>query len=192
MEHGYMTSQTESNIIGQEAYNDFRIFSKLSYNCVKYMMTHNELIWKLLKYTDADAWNKPNLTQEEKAQLIYAGQADSSKYNVFMDLKQPDVMVNEIALVRIAPYHAIGLNRTIGLLEVSMEIFSHYKINHMSNYQTRIDTIAEELLSTFNGADVGGIGLLSFNETLDNSSRLFEAGQIPFAGKQIIFSMLSV
>ena len=30
------------------------------------------------------------------------------------------------------------------------------------------------------------------NETLDNSSRLFEAGQIPFAGKQIIFSMLSV
>ena len=50
-----------------------------------------------------------------------------------------------------------------------MEIFSHYKINHMSNYQTRIDTIAEELLSTFNGADVGGIGLLSFNETLDNS-----------------------
>ncbi len=187
-----MTSQTESNIIGQEAYNDFRIFSKLSYNCVKYMMTHNELIWKLLKYTDADAWNKPNLTQEEKAQLIYAGQADSSKYNVFMDLKQPDVMVNEIALVRIAPYHAIGLNRTIGLLEVSMEIFSHYKINHMSNYQTRIDTIAEELLSTFNGADVGGIGLLSFNETLDNSSRLFEAGQIPFAGKQIIFSMLSV
>ena len=30
------------------------------------------------------------------------GQADSSKYNVFMDLKQPDVMVNEIALVRIA------------------------------------------------------------------------------------------
>ncbi len=186
-----MTSQTENNIIGQEAYNDFRIFSKISYNCVKYMMKHNELIWKLLKYTDADAWSKPNLTQEEKAQLIYAGQADSSKYNVFMDLKQPDVMVNEIALVRIAPYHAIGLNRTIGLLEVSMEIFSHYKINHMSNYQTRIDTIAEELLSTFNGADIGGIGLLSFNESADNSSRLFEAGQIPFVGKQIIFSMFS-
>lgn len=182
---------TTPDIIGLSAYNNFGLFSKLSYNCIKYLMSNNELIWKLLKYTSPDAWNKSNLTQEEKAELIYAGQQDSSQYNVFMDTKQPDVLMKEVTMLRISPHYAVGVNRTVGYIEVSMEVFSHYKINHMSNYQTRIDTIAEELLALFNGCDIGGIGLLVFNKMADQSSRLFETGQIPFAGKQIIFSTFS-
>lgn len=155
------------------------------------MMDENELVWKLLKYTSPDAWNKPDLTQEEKAQLIYAGQQDSSKYNVFMDGKQPDVLVEEVTLVRIMPHYAMGYNRTIGVIEVSMEIFSHYKINHLSNYTTRIDTIAGELLALFNGVNIGILGLMAIDRMIDQSSRLFQAGQIPFGGKQIIFSTYS-
>ena len=174
--------------VGETAYNDFRQFPKLSYNCIKLLMDENELVWKLLKYTDPEAWAKPNLTQEEKGALIYAGQQDTSMYNVFMDGKQPDVLVSEVTLLRIMPHFAIGMNRTIGIIQVSMEVFSHYKINHMSNYQTRIDTIVGELLAVFNGSDVGGLGLMSFDKISDQSSRLFQAGQIPFGGKQIIFS----
>lgn len=177
--------------IGETAYNNFRVFSKISYNCIKVLMEENELVWKLLKYTDPDAWNRADLAQAEKASIIYAGQQDTSEYRVFMDGKQPDVLVKEVSLLRIMPHYAIGLNRTIGYIEVSMEVFSHYKINHMSNYQTRIDTIAEELLATFNGVAIGGIGLMSFDKTVDQSSRLFQAGQIPFGGKQIIFSTFS-
>ncbi len=181
----------ETQIIGTEAYNEFRQFSKLSYNCIKYLMDNNELVWKLLKYSTPDAWDKPDLTKEEKSQLIYAGQQDSSKYHVFMDGKQPDVLVEEICLLRIMPYHAIGFNRTLGKIEMSMEVFAHYKINHLSNYTTRIDSIAGELLATFNGSDVGGLGLMFFNVMGDESSRLFETGQIPFGGKQIIFTTYS-
>jgi hypothetical protein len=177
--------------IGSTAYNDFRAFSNLSYNCIKHMMDNNELIWKLLKHSDPDAWNKSNLSQEEKAALIYTGQQDTSMYNVFMDGKQPDVLMKEVTLVRIMPHYAVGLNRTVGFIEVSMEVFSHYKINHMTNYKTRIDTITEELLAIFNGSDVGGLGLLSFDKMADQSSRLFQAGQIPFGGKQLIFSTYS-
>jgi len=177
--------------VGSDAYSNFRQFSKLSYNCIKLMMDENELIWKLLKYTGADAWDESDLTQEEKAALIYSGQQDTSQFNVFMDGKQPDVLVDEIALVRIMPHYAVGLNRTIGYIEVSMEVFAHYKINHLSNYKTRVDTITEELLATFNGVNVGGLGLLTFDKMADQSSRLFQAGQIPFGGKQIIFSTYS-
>jgi hypothetical protein len=177
--------------IGLIAYNDFQNFNQISYTCIKYMMDNNELIWKLLKYTAPDAWNKPDLTQEQKAALIYAGQQDSSKYNVFMDGKQPDVLVEEVTLVRIMPHYAVGYNRTIGVIEVSMEIFSHYKINHLSNYTTRIDTIAGELLALFNGSDIGILGLMAIDRMIDQSSRLFQAGQIPFGGKQIIFSTYS-
>jgi hypothetical protein len=177
--------------IGLTAYNDFRQFSKLSYNCIKFLMDNNELVWKLLKYSDPDAWGKADLSQEEKAALIYSGQQDTSEFHVFMDGKQPDVLVKEVALLRIMPYYAVGFNRTIGLIEVSMEVFAHYKINHMTNYQTRIDTIAEELLATFNGSNVGGLGLMSFDKMADQSSRLFQTGQIPFGGKQLIFSTFS-
>ena len=184
-----MTTSTQE--IGLLAYNDFKQFSKLSYTCIKYMMENNELIWKLLKYTSPDAWNKSDLTQEEKAALIYAGQQDSSKFNVFMDGKQPDVLVDECTLVRIMPNYALGMNRTVGVIEVSMEVFSHYKINHLSNYSTRIDTIAGELLALFNGSDVGALGLMAIDRMIDQSSRLFQAGQIPFGGKQIIFATYS-
>ena len=177
--------------VGATAYNDFRQFSKISYNCIKFLMDNNEPVWKLLLYTDSAAWSKPDLTQEEKAALIYAGQQDTSMYHVFMDGKQPDVLVKEVALLRIMPYHAVGLNRTIGYIGVSMEVFAHYKINHLSNYTTRIDTIAGELLATFNGSDIGGLGLMSFSKMADQSSRLFETGQIPFGGKQLMFSTYS-
>lgn len=179
---------TDSSFIGSESYNDFSSFSKLSYNCISVLLSQNELIWKLLKYAEADAWNLPNLTYEEKVAMIYNGQGDSSLFRVFMDGKQPDVLMEESTLLRIMPHFAVGLNRTYGYIEVSMEVFSHYKINHLSNYQTRIDTVVGELLSTFNGTSVGGMGLLSFDKMADNSSRLFQAGQIPFGGKQIIFS----
>lgn len=177
--------------LGLSAYNDFTQFSKLSYNCISTLLNENELVWKLLKYTSSDAWNKPNLTHEEKASLIYSGQEDSSKYNVFMDGKQPDVLVDEVTLLRIMPAYAVGLDRTRGYIEVTMEVFSHYKINHLSNYTTRVDAISQELLSIFNGVDVGGVGLMSFSKMLDQSARLFEAGQIPFGGKKIIFATYS-
>lgn len=178
----------ETPNIGKDAYNDFSQFAKFPYKCIKHMMDNNEIIWKLLKYTDPEAWNKTNLTQEEKAALIYAGQQDTSQYRVFMDRKQPDVLMGEISLVRISTNFAAGLGRTLGYVEISMEVFSHYKINHMSNYEPRIDTIVGELLGLFNGVDMGGLGLLTFDKTADASTRLFEAGQIPFGGKQIIFS----
>ena len=182
---------TTTPLIGQDAYGDFRVFNKISYNCISYMMENNELIWKLLKYREPDAWNKANLTKEEKGALIYSGQQDTAMFNVFMDGKQPDVLVDETTLLRIMPHYAVGLNRTYGYIEVSMEVFSHYKINHLSNYTTRVDTIAGELLALFNGSDIGGLGLMSFDKMADESSRLFQAGQIPFGGKQIIFSTYS-
>jgi hypothetical protein len=178
----------DTQVIGKDAYNKFTMFPKFSYNCISYLMEKNELVWKLLKYNEGEAWQKPNLTHDEKAALIYGGQGDASLFNVFMDIKQPDVFTKETSILRICPYFAGGRNRTIGYVEMSMEIFSHHKINHLTNYQTRIDTITAELMGLFNGTDIGGLGVLFFDKLGDEGSRLINAGQIPFAGKQIIFA----
>jgi hypothetical protein len=182
-------TEPNTQIIGSTAYNNFETLATIGYNCVKYLILNNDMIWKLLKYTTPNAWSENNLTNEEKAQLIYAGESDTSNYNVFLDGKQPDVETKEKTLLRIMPEYAVGLNRTVGLIRISMEVYSHYKINHLSNYQTRIDRIAQELLETFNGTLVGGFGNMVFNKMTDESSRLFEVGQIPFGGKKILFSI---
>jgi len=175
--------------IGEGVYADFKIFNKISYNCISKLVRENELVWKLLKYPHPDAWQKPDLTAEEKSLLIYNGQGDSSEYRVFMDSKQPDVLMEEIVMVRIFPTGASSYTRTYGNIGVGMQVYSHYKINHLTNYTTRVDTIAGELIALFNGADdIGGLGKLTFTTGGDDSNRLFEVGQIPFTGKQIIFS----
>jgi hypothetical protein len=174
--------------VGKDAYNPFTQYARYSYNCISYLMNNNQLVWKLLKHAHPEAWNEPDLSQEEKAALIYKGQENAAISAVFLDIKQPDVFTTEAAILRISPYFAVGLNRTVGIVEISMEIFCHYKINHLSNYQTRVDTIVGELLATFNGADIGGLGLLHFNKLADQNSKMILAGQIPFGGKQVIFT----
>jgi hypothetical protein len=177
--------------VGEDAYASFTSYAKFSYNCIAYLMDNNELVWKLLAHTAPTDWELGDLTHAQKAALVYRGEEDASLFHVFLDIKQPDVFTKETSLLRIAPYYAQGRNRTLGTVEMSMEVFCHNKVNHLSNYQTRTDTIVGELLNLFNGANIGGLGLLTFDKLADQNARMFNAGQIPFGGKQLIFSTMT-
>jgi hypothetical protein len=175
----------------REGYATYDDFDALGYNCVKFLIDNNENIWKLLKYLSPDAWEKPNLTRQEKASLIYAGQENIFDYRVFMDLGQPDVITQEACIIRISPYSIFPENRSIGTISIMFEVYSHYKINHLSNYKTRVDTIMKEFLKTFNGVNVGGIGLLNFDRLANQSARLENGGQLPFRGKWLLMGVKS-
>jgi len=175
-----------ANTIGQSAYNIYTGISDFSYWCITYLMENDEVIWKLLKYNDPDAWREADLTKEEKASLIFNGFGSEADYKVFMDVGQPDAWVHEATLVRISPYNIIPANRTIGTLAMMFEVYAHYKLNHLSNYRTRVDWIAERLLAVFNGSLVGGIGRLHFDRLGTYESKMMTIGQIPFKGKWII------
>jgi len=169
-------------------YANYEQLSNYSYDCIKYLMNENELIWKLLKYPTPDAWNETDLTFEEKSALIYGGQEDTTDFRVFLDPGQPDAWVHEDTILRIYPYGLVGSNRTYGRCTMIFEVFSHYKINHLSNYKTRVDTITQQLLEVFNGSDIGGIGKLFFDALASRDDRLLVAGQVPFKGKSILMS----
>ena len=55
-----------------EEYATYENMTNISYKIIEHLMTNPdaEIIWKLLKYNDADAYSRPNLTLEEKAALI--------------------------------------------------------------------------------------------------------------------------
>ena len=61
---------------------------------------------------------------------------------------------------------------------------------HLSNYKTRTDMIAQQLIETFNGATIDGlsIGKLYFDRLGQSDARSERAGQLPFKGRWIVFA----
>jgi hypothetical protein len=170
------------------AYSKLTGFKFFSYNVINYLIDNNEEIWKLLYYNDIDAWDKANTTIAQKRSLIYAGQPDETLYRVFMGEKQINSWINEACILRIFPHSVIPENRTVNTTVMVFDVYCHYRINTMSNYTTRIDSVVEELISTLNGSNIGGLGRLTFNAAIAKSDKVYESGQAPFGGKRITMS----
>lgn len=163
----------------------------ISYRIIEYLMTSPdaEIIWKLLKYDDADAYSRPNLTLEEKSKLIYNGEAILTDYNVFFDYMMDDAEDAMKTLLRIYPAEITPTTRVTGTCSVNIEVFTHSKINHLSNYTTRVDVIIQALLKVLNGADVGGLGVLFFDNQGNHYNKVATIGQKPYKGKLLKMSV---
>ena len=103
--------------MNKEAYAKYSILPDLAYNIIEYLISSSEaeIIWKLLKYDDVNAWNKPNLTLDEKRALIYPGGEHSENYRVFLDFVMDDAVDKEATYLRIYPAQVYPQNRTIGI-----------------------------------------------------------------------------
>lgn len=174
--------------VGSEAYNNYGTLADFSYNCITYLMENNEMIWKLLKHNNPDAWNESDLSHAGKADLIYKGQQNASLSRVFLDMGQPDVIDEQICILRISPMGIIPRNRTVGIVSMMFEVYAHYKINHLSNYQTRVDLICQNLLGVFNGKEMGGIGKMFFDGMRSSDNKMSQGGVTPFRGKRLTMS----
>lgn len=166
-------------------YNMFTELPNLSYNCISYLKDNDEYIWKLLKYNNPDAWKEPNLTEAEKIALIYNGQDDETKYRIFSDVAADNSWTIEACILRISPITILPTNYVYGYVSMGFEIYSHYKINQMSNYQTRIESMAQRIIQVFNGAEIGGLGRLYFDYRASTLCKSVIIGSIPFKGRAI-------
>jgi hypothetical protein len=185
-----MTNEFDN--IGAGSYNLYTNLPHFSYICIKHLLAENELIFKLLKYNTPDAWSKTNLSASEKAALIYQGQNQMENYHIFMDNGQSDAWTKETSVLRIYPWEAYPNNRTIGLVTMCFEVYSHYLINHLDNYTTRVDTIVQQLIEEFNGFNMGEVGRLEFNNRMGSISlKALGSGQVPYSGKYILMSTKS-
>lgn len=140
------------------AYSKISGFKLFSYNCINYLLENNEMIWKLLFYNDADAWNKSNITIDEKRSMIYAGQPDETLYRVFMAEKQPNAWISEATILRIFPHSIVPENRTVNTTIMAFDIYSHYRVDTLSNYTARVDAGVEEIVSTLTGLTLEALG----------------------------------
>lgn len=174
-----------------EAYNKYTQLPNFSYRIIEHLMTNEkaEVLWKLIKYNDADAYNKPNLTQEEKAALIYKGIGTQDEYSVFLDYMSTDSEYTVKTILRVYPGNTIPKTRTTGIQGINIEVFVEFTINHLADYTTRVDRIVQILLDVLNGADIGGVGQLFLDASATSMCRISTIGVSPFKGKQIVMAV---
>jgi len=176
------------------SYNDYSDFPLFAYRCVAHLIqdTNVELLWKLLTYNDKDAWREdsshPDLTTAQKGALVYDGSIDEINYRVFMDIGISDPWTVESSQIRISPVLLEPTNYIIGKIIMAVEIYSHFKVNTLSNYQTRTDTIAQLIISSLNGADVEGIGKMYFDRKASRQCSSTVIGTIPFKGRRVLLA----
>jgi len=171
----------------QESYNKFPFLPQVSYFLIDYLLNNNDIVWRLLKYNDSDAWKldvtHPNLTNLEKGALIFDGIKNQIDCRVFLDYGQDDSMQEQVCLLRTSVLEVTPSNYIWGHLLLGFEVFAHFKINTLSNYQTRTHMIAQQLIETFNGKEMGdGIGRIYFDTSRNSRSRMTILGNAPFKG----------
>lgn len=172
-------------------YNKYRDLPQIAYRIIEHLMLDDNanIIWKLLKYNDPNAYSKDDLTQEEKAALIYDGIGHENDYNVFLDYMMDDAVKEEKTFLRIYPSYTTPRTRTTGIQDITIEVYVHSKINHLTNYSTRTDMIIQALLEVLNGCDIGGLGCMFFDNSISGYDRIQIIGQKPYKGKMLIMSV---
>jgi len=174
----------------QEMYNNYSELPLISYNCAKYLLENNDLMWKLLYYTDPNAYKNdsdhPNLTTSQKGSLIYNGSPDETQFRVFFDIGQDDAWTGSSCILRIAPFDINPTNHIYGNVSMIFQCYATYKINTLSNYNTRTIKVIQQVLETLNGSDIGGIGRLYFDSRASRYCNMKVGGQINFKSYNLI------
>ena len=151
----------------ESSYNQYDGLQNFTLLIIQHLMLNNEDIWKLLKYDTQDALEKPNLTREEKAKLIYPGVSggDMDDYRVFRTPYLDDLTTNQQAQLRVYLESITPDTRLYGTVDVNIEVICHVKMIELNDYQNRAESIVWQVIKTLNGADVGGIGKLFFDRS---------------------------
>lgn len=172
------------------SYNKFELLPQIPYKILEKLMldTSNsgEMIWKLLKYSDNEAYNKPNLQLKDKSAMIFNGIGVIDNFNVFLDPYDDDVTVQEKVFLRIYTGNTYPEDRVKSVIEIVIEVYCHPKLCVLKNYQSRIDTIIQCLLEILNGEFTGQIGQIYFDNTTRVNSRIQIMGTRPYKGKFFI------
>lgn len=174
-----------------QAFNTDESIPLISNACASYLLEHNELIWKLLKDQTPDAWKIPNVTKEEKSAMIFKGSGDTNKFHVFFDDFQDDALNTETTFLRIFPIDDIPETHLISNVCVAFAVYTHFNCNHLSNYETRIERVIQQVKEVFHGKDIPRVGQLIYSQQRSRACKSIIVGKTPYKGKVIVFNTYS-
>lgn len=155
-------------------YNSLSRLPSIGYNIMVYLAKSTdpiaEVFWKMLAYKDYKSLSHESLTFKQKMKMVWA-QGKQDTYSVFLTNLIEDVMAESKQIVKIYQYyiHASELYTSTVVYafdclyggQMSLVEYNGIPVN-------RGDLFIHCILHLLNGAEVGGVGKLTF---LDDMSR---------------------
>lgn len=176
-------------------YNSMSALPNALYNILEYLVKSEsaENIWKMLRYNDYYALSKPNLTINEKLDLLWR-EGPQEDYGVFFTNLIEDAVCTSKSVLKI--YHYYTYARPNSYLSTPTFAFDFLYGGQMSLVErdgipvNRGDLFIHELLATLNGANIGGVGVLMFDDEQSryDAARSVVGNSKTFTGVQIYLS----
>ena len=175
-------------------YNSFSRFPIVAYNILVYLAKQDtaENIWKMLQYSDYDCLSKPNLTFSEKMNLIWKT-GPQEKFSVFLTPLVEDAITESKSTLKIYEYYIHDNDFYQSSVVYAFDFLyggNMSLIDFDGIPASRAAVFMNSLMATLNGAEVGGVGKLSFVSDLTryNLAKATIGNSKTFTGIQIFLS----
>lgn len=149
-------------------YNQFDSLPTIPYNIMLYLFDKED-VWKLLKYDDYDCLAKPNLTEDEKISMIWRGEEKQEDFNIFLTTLDLDSVKDSRTILKVYDYMISPENHITSVVCIKFDMICLGKsgvINYNGKTCNRTTVLKTLLLQALNGVDVGGVGMLMFDNLL--------------------------
>ena len=176
-------------------YNSYTALPQIPYNILAYLAQYDEIIWKLLKYNDYDALKKPDIPVGDKLSLIWKT-GPQEDYSIFLTRLIEDAIAESKCILKCysSYIHASELYTSVIVFGFDFLYGGQMSLVDYNGIPVyRGDLFVNRILEVLNGADIGGVGKLTF---FDNMSRYDYARSVlgnskTFTGEQIFLSVLA-
>lgn len=178
----------------ENVYARFENLPLYQHKIIRYLY-NNENIWKLLNYNTPNALKQPNLDQSKKQALVCLNETDSyiqntTQYRVFLTDLSDDMWNLQTSFLRVTMLDILPTNRTKGIMSFAIDILTHTKVDILNERKSRKVCLLSNILSSLNGAEIGGVGKLTFNRQLSLTDKAVPIAMSngKFSGYQVILS----
>lgn len=183
------------------AFNNFIDVPQIPYKIIEVLITNNsqevEDFWKMLKYADIDCLGKPNLSMEEKKNIIWNGDSIENQYSIFFKPligSAMDTAVSQIQL-RLFRYSIYPTTQLEAIICFEADFITNEKSSLVRKdgvLMERTDLMETTFLNFMNGRDIKvGSGYFSFDKELSRScdSQLNISNSKSFYGRSLIMGI---
>ena len=153
-------------------FNSLSALPQSCYKILEYLALdpNAEELWKMLKYSDYDALDKPNLAIQEKLDMIWKD-GPQAKYSIFMTNLIEDAMAESKCILKMYDYYIHAENLYSSTIVYAFDFLFGGQMS-LVKYEgvpvSRADLFVHKILQCLNGVEIGGIGKLMF---FNNQSR---------------------
>lgn len=156
------------------AFNKFTTLPSVPYKILSYLAENNERIFKALYYQGSDALDQPNLTLEQKLDMIYVDEGKEIDKHLFLKPLIGEEMIDSVTQLRLYKYGISPTDAMTSVITYRFDIITGSKVSLIYDDNipvSRLDFIETELLNTLNGIDLFGTGKFQFNRDLSTQDK---------------------